>query len=82
LAMARVFNAREGFTAQDDVSHWRFSTPLQSGPLEGTQLPAEDFAEALDLYYEMRGWDKETGAPTRAKLYELGLGWVVELLAQ
>jgi aldehyde:ferredoxin oxidoreductase len=82
LAMARAFNAREGFTARDDVSHWRFSTPLQSGPLEGTQLPAEDFAKALDLYYEMRGWDKASGAPTRAKLYELGLGWVVELLAQ
>jgi aldehyde:ferredoxin oxidoreductase len=82
LAMARAFNAREGFTARDDLSHWRFSTPLQSGPMEGTQVPAEAFAEALDLYYEMRGWDKESGAPTRAKLYELGLGWVVDLLAQ
>jgi aldehyde:ferredoxin oxidoreductase len=50
--------------------------------LEGTQVPAKDLTEALDLYYEMRGWDKESGAPTRAKLHELGLGWVVELLAQ
>jgi aldehyde:ferredoxin oxidoreductase len=82
LAMARAFNARAGFTARDDVAHERFFTPLQSGPFEGTQLSAEDFAKALDLYYEMRGWDKESGAPTTAKLHELGLGWVVELLAQ
>jgi aldehyde:ferredoxin oxidoreductase len=80
LAMARAFNARAGFTARDDVAHERFFTPLQSGPFEGTQLPAEDFAEALALYYEMRGWDKESGAPTAAKLHELGLGWVAELL--
>ncbi|MBU0705388.1 MAG: hypothetical protein KKC18_16180 [Chloroflexi bacterium] len=28
----------------------------------------------------MRRWDKETGAPTAGKLYELGIGWVAELL--
>jgi len=80
LAMARAFNYREGFTSQDDVAHWRFSTPFESGPKEGVKVPAEDVARALDLYYEMRGWDKETGAPTAAKLYELGVGWAAELL--
>jgi aldehyde:ferredoxin oxidoreductase len=79
LAMARAFNYREGFTAQDDVVPERFSSPIEGGPNEGTQVPAEEFAQALDLYYEMRGWDKETGAPTTGKLYELGLGWVAEL---
>lgn len=80
LALARAFNYREGFTAQDDVAHWRFSTPFESGPKQGTKVPAEDIAQALDLYYEMRGWDKETGAPTTGKLHELGIGWVAELL--
>jgi len=80
LAMARAFNYREGFTAEDDVAHWRFSTPLKSGPNEGAKVPAEDMAQALDLYYEMRGWDKETGAPTAGKLHELGIGWVAGLL--
>jgi aldehyde:ferredoxin oxidoreductase len=80
LAMARAFNYREGFTAKDDVAHWRISTPFESGPAEGVEVPAEDIAKAIELYYEMRGWDRDTGAPTAAKLYELGVGWVAELL--
>ena len=32
------------------------------------------------MYYEMRGWDEGTGSPTAGKLYELGVGWVAELL--
>ncbi|MEI6127885.1 MAG: aldehyde ferredoxin oxidoreductase C-terminal domain-containing protein [Pseudomonadota bacterium] len=27
----------------------------------------------LDQYYELRGWDKETGIPSSEKLIELGL---------
>ncbi|MBS1252123.1 MAG: putative oxidoreductase YdhV [Anaerolineales bacterium] len=80
LAMARAFNYREGFTAEDDVPPWRFSTPFKSGPAEGVQVPADDIDRALDLYYAMCGWDKETGAPTAGRLYELGVGWVAELL--
>jgi len=80
LAMARAFNYREGFSAKDDVAHWRFSTPFESGPTKGVGVPEEDVQRALELYYGMRGWDKETGAPTAAKLHELGLSWVAELL--
>jgi aldehyde:ferredoxin oxidoreductase len=80
MAMARAFNYREGFTAKDDVAPWRFSTPFESGGAKGVQVAAEDVAKALDLYYEMRGWDKETGAPTAAKLHELGVSWVADLI--
>ena len=65
---------------KDDVSHWRFSTPFETVPTDGSQVPTEDIAQAIELHHEMRGWDKETGAPTRGKLYELGVGWVAELL--
>jgi aldehyde:ferredoxin oxidoreductase len=44
------------------------------------RVPEEEIQRALDLYYEMNGWDKETGAPTAAKFHELGLHWVAELL--
>lgn len=27
----------------------------------------------IDDYYAARGWDKETGIPTREKLHDLGL---------
>jgi aldehyde:ferredoxin oxidoreductase len=78
--MARAFNYREGFTAKDDVPLWRFSTAFESGPKEGMKISVEDMAKALEMYSEMRGWDKETGAPTAGKLHELGIGWVAELL--
>jgi aldehyde:ferredoxin oxidoreductase len=80
LALARLFNYREGFTAEDDLAHWRFATPFESGPTEGVRIPEEEMQEALHLYYEMRGYDPETGAPTAAKLQELGVGWALELL--
>jgi len=31
----------------------------------------------LDEYYELRGWNKETGIPTKEKLKELGLNFVI-----
>ncbi|GAG07265.1 unnamed protein product, partial [marine sediment metagenome] len=81
LAMARVFNRIHGLTAEDDVAHPRFSSPMRSGgPATGVEVPAEEMAGAIELYYEMCGWDKETGAPTAAKLHELGIGWVADLL--
>jgi aldehyde:ferredoxin oxidoreductase len=32
----------------------------------------EDFEKSLDLYYELRGWDKD-GVPTKETLEKLGL---------
>jgi aldehyde:ferredoxin oxidoreductase len=31
---------------------------------------------AIHTFYDMMGWDPETGAPTEEKLLELGIGWV------
>lgn len=77
LAMARLFNARAGFTAADDTHHPRFTEALGSGPHKGSLIPESDMQNALTLYYQMMGWDETTGAPTVAKLYELGLDeWV------
>jgi aldehyde:ferredoxin oxidoreductase len=80
LAMARAFNYREGFRPRDDVAHWRFSTPFEDGPAKGVRVPAEEMERALELHYQMNGWDKETGAPTAGTLHELGLHWLAELL--
>lgn len=78
LALARVFNAREGFTPADDASHWRISTPFESGPAVGVKVPAEAMHEAMILYYDMCSWDRSTGAPIAAKLHELGVGWAIQ----
>ena len=76
--MAREFNRRCGQTAADDAPPARFFEPMGNGPIAGDSLDREAFDAALRLYYDMVGWDHETGAPHDWKLYALGLDWVVE----
>jgi len=78
INMARVFNAREGFTRKDDTLPERLFESLQNGKLKGVGYSREDFRKDLGLFYEMMGWDLETGNPKKGKLYELGLGWLVK----
>lgn len=74
--LARAFNIREGFTPADDSLPERMFEPLENGPLKGVKLDQDEFQQALKLYYQMAGWDPETGFPTEAKLAELDLDWV------
>ncbi|MFW6116092.1 MAG: aldehyde ferredoxin oxidoreductase family protein [bacterium] len=74
--MARLFNLREGFAASDDSLPQRMFEPLENGPLAGHAVDRDEFAQALQLYYQMVGWDEE-GVPTAAKLHELGVGWAM-----
>jgi aldehyde:ferredoxin oxidoreductase len=77
-ALARVFNCREGFTAKDDRLPKRLHEAFTGGPLKGVRIDPETFDHALRLYYEMEGWDPETGWPTFAKLAELGIEWAAK----
>jgi aldehyde:ferredoxin oxidoreductase len=74
-ALARVVNCREGFTPKDEVLPARMHEAFTSGPLQGVRVDPEAFARAKRLYYQMEGWDPETGWPTFAKLSELGIEW-------
>jgi len=80
LALARVFNAREGYSAKDDIIPERFYKAFNSGPLKNKEIGRETMHQALQTYYKMAGWDPERAVPTREKLQELDLGWVVEEL--
>lgn len=73
-AMSRLYNLREGFTAADDNLPQRMFEPLQNGKLEGKAIDPQEFQQAIQLYYQMAGWD-ETGIPTQGKLAELDLLW-------
>lgn len=75
--MARVFNNREGFTPQDDRVIRRWHQPMPSGPLQGQYIDPQAFRDAIDLYYEMSGWDPN-GRPSRGKLLELNLEWLID----
>lgn len=47
---------------------------------KGISIDENEFAIMVDNYYEQRGWDKNTGWPTRDKLIELGLQDVADEL--
>jgi len=70
--MGRLFNNREGFTPQDDRVIRRWHEPMPDGPIKGKFIDPEEFQNAINLYYEMSGWDMD-GKPTRGKLVELNL---------
>jgi aldehyde:ferredoxin oxidoreductase len=71
--LARMFNNREGFTPEDDVLPQRLHEGLGNGPLKGEKVDPDQFFAARRTYYEMAGWDPQTGRPSEAKLAELGI---------
>jgi aldehyde:ferredoxin oxidoreductase len=75
--MMRVFNNREGFGPKDDKLFRRLHEPLPDGPSKGNRIDEKDLKKAIELYYDMMGWDVE-GNPTRGKLYDLNLEWLPE----
>jgi aldehyde:ferredoxin oxidoreductase len=80
LNLMRTFNAREGFTRQDDKLPKKFFKPLVgSGPTAGEAVDRDQFEAALDTYYALLGWTAN-GIPTRAKLADLGISWVEDQL--
>ena len=62
----------------EDKNPRRFTEePMPSGPNKGTLFPE---AELLPRYYQVRGWDLETGYPKTDVLLEYGLPEVAEEL--
>ncbi|MEJ5224867.1 MAG: aldehyde ferredoxin oxidoreductase C-terminal domain-containing protein, partial [Anaerolineales bacterium] len=80
--MARLFNLREGFTRRDDTLPERLFTGLENGALQGNALPRDEFEHSLSLLYERKGWDPQTGIPTRERLRALSLEWAADMLPQ
>ena len=57
------------------------SNPWKAGCSREMRLIEINSRLALDLYYDMHGWDRD-GVPTPGKLVELGLGWINDLLGK
>ena len=75
LNLLRAFNAREGFTREDDKLPKKLFQPLKGGKTDGVALTTEEIEQAKDLYYQMAGWD-ENGVPKPETLASLGLDWI------
>ncbi len=67
--LERLFNLREGFTAEDDTLPQRFFKPLPEG---GSRNRVVHLNQMLKEYYELRGWDQE-GRPTEDTLSKLDI---------
>ena len=78
LNMMRVFNAREGFTREDDKLPKKMTKPLKGGRSDGFNFTNEELEQAKDTYYALAGWDAATGSPTAEKLSDLGLEWLIK----
>ncbi len=75
FTVLKAYIAREGLTRKDDTLPDRFfNEPVSEGPKQGAILSREVIDKVLDEYYELRGWDKATGLPSKERLTELGLG--------
>ncbi len=75
----RAISNRLGVTREDDILPEICLRPLDEGATAGIR---PDLELMLKEYYQYRGWDWETGRPTREKLTELGLNSVAEDLYQ
>ncbi|MCD6395018.1 MAG: aldehyde ferredoxin oxidoreductase family protein [Planctomycetes bacterium] len=77
INMMRQLNTRRGLTRKDDRLPARLNDPLPDGPAKGRRVDPQAFARMQDEYYDLMGWDNQTGNPTDAILMELGLEWTV-----
>jgi aldehyde:ferredoxin oxidoreductase len=68
--LVRLFNLRQGWTADDDYMPKAIHNPLEDS---GKALAPEVFEVMKKDYYEVRRWD-QAGRPTEALIKELDLG--------
>ncbi|MBS7627231.1 hypothetical protein KEJ36_00125, partial [Candidatus Bathyarchaeota archaeon] len=78
----RIYNLERAILVREGRSRKMDETVIPHFKLpdryDGTRLDEEKFRCLLEEYYQLRGWDVETGIPTKRKLEELGLGDVAK----
>jgi aldehyde:ferredoxin oxidoreductase len=89
FSLHRVLTMRDMATIDmrarhDTAPDWVFDYPPERRPFTPGhyKMDRDDIALAQDLFYQVLGWDKETGAPTKDSLEKLGLKDVADRLAQ
>lgn len=95
LVAERIFNLHRALTIRDmgtmemrarhdTIPDYVFEPPQGKKPFEVgvISMDRDDMERAKDLFYQTLGWDRKTGAPTRATLERLGLKDVADKLAQ
>jgi aldehyde:ferredoxin oxidoreductase len=75
--LKRAINFRLGLARQNDRLPRALLVPYPDDPRSVPGF-APDFEAMLAAYYQARGWDPQTGFPSREKLKALGLEWVAK----
>ncbi|MBX7232865.1 MAG: aldehyde ferredoxin oxidoreductase family protein [Caldilineales bacterium] len=70
--LSRLFNLRQGFSAEDDRLPRRVMQAFAEGPLAGVEINEDAFLNARQTWYELMGWTP-AGEPTPERLDALGL---------
>jgi aldehyde:ferredoxin oxidoreductase len=79
--LEHVYNVRLGLSRKDDTIPDKYlNEPCSNGPLKGFAIKREDFEGMLDDYYAYRGWNGETGIPTRETLEGLDMKEIADEL--
>jgi aldehyde:ferredoxin oxidoreductase len=78
IALERCYNAREGIRRIDDYPFYlwwekTYGTPHPLYTEDQIPLDRDKYDRILDEWYAMRGYDRETGIPTREELEACGL---------
>jgi len=77
--LARVFNIREGLSAEDERLPRRFFEAFREGALAGKVYDEDTWNAAKLAYYRMSGWT-DAGIPRKETLARLGISWASEYL--
>jgi aldehyde:ferredoxin oxidoreductase len=73
----RVFNLAHGMKPEDERPSTRYGSTPVSGPAQGKNI-MEKWDMMVKNYYELMGWDSETGKPLPETLKKLGLESVIK----
>lgn len=90
LLAQRAYNLEKAFNTlhtdlsrKDDYPPKRFmEEPVKEGPYRGYRCEKENWDRMLDQFYDLHGWDRETGLQTRRGLEALGLEEVALRLSE
>lgn len=82
--LERAFNLlHAGLGRRDDMPPKKFvEIPVHEGIFKGERIDLEKWNRMLDEYYDLHGWDRESGWPTKKTLSSQGLGEVAAKLAE
>ena len=80
----RDMGTKEMRTKHDLIPEWVFHDEAGKAPFtKGTTvMDRNDVKLAMDMYYEVMGWDKTSGAPTAEAYRKVGLSKVAEDLGK